>query len=254
MGLLLEALKFSGATKKINHKGLNRLGVQCARTVVARGLHQFRSPRKIDDEFSFELREQGCVQIENFLSPTDFESLRKEAFQLMENSEATSTHHHGRNTVEQFSILKESPQDYPSLYGAIQNEHLCSLIQVGERRPVNPLLGHRVVERLTQQAGTKEDSEAALHSDIFYHTHKCWLYLEDVTLDQGPLVYVPGSNKYNWVQAKHQYIEANDGNRGSRRISKKELDESGLQERVFTCKANTLVVADTTGYLSLIHI
>ena len=86
---------------------------------------------------------------------------------------------------------------------------------------------------------------------------KAWLFLTDVAEDEGPFVYVPGSHRMSparlgWEQERS--VRASSGldrlsSRGSLRISSDELDHLGLPApRAFAVPANTLVVADTSGF------
>jgi hypothetical protein len=101
-----------------------------------------------------------------------------------------------------------------------------------------------------------EDPQTSLHADTFHSTVKAWLFLHDVGLEEGPFVYVPGSHRVtpqllSWAWRKS--IEAGQADfltsRGSFRISEDELGEIGLgPPRAIAVEANTLVVADTSGF------
>ncbi len=87
-----------------------------------------------------------------------------------------------------------------------------------------------------------------MHSDIFFNTHKAWLYLRDVDTEIGPLVFVKGSHRLSLGQLGYLYQESVSRAKGSRRITPDELERLGLEETVLVCKANTLVIANTCGY------
>ncbi len=100
------------------------------------------------------------------------------------------------------------------------------------------------------------DPQLTLHSDTFQPTVKAWLFLTDVAEDEGPFVYVPGSHlltpkrlDWEWKQS----IVARDAERltarGSFRIERDALDALGLPgPKSFAVPANTLIVADTSGF------
>ncbi len=101
------------------------------------------------------------------------------------------------------------------------------------------------------------DPQTALHADTFHPTVKAWFFLTDVAEDEGPFVYVPGSHKMtkkrlSWEKARS--IRAATGldrlsSRGSMRIGRDELAALDLPApRAFAVPANTLVVADTSGF------
>lgn len=248
---------FSG-DKMIAHKPLNALGVQVARTVGARLLYQVRSGPGAEayrDELE-ELREEGMVLIPNFLPRPFFESVRDEAGRALDSgSDQILVKHHGPNKYEVAPIHQFDAAEYPHLHEYVQVDRLKAVMSAAEKQPFDDVpVAHQAVERLTQGPyGEDEDPETDLHSDIFFNTHKSWLYLDDVTLDHGPLVYVPRSHHLSLKQLQYVYRHSQAYAAGkdvseSRRITQAELDDLGLKERIVTCPANTLVIANTCGY------
>jgi hypothetical protein len=101
------------------------------------------------------------------------------------------------------------------------------------------------------------DPQTALHADTFHPTVKAWLFLTDVAEDEGPFVYVPGSHRMTperLAWEKERSIHASAGldrlsSRGSLRVRPDELSGLGLPApKAFAVPANTLVVADTSGF------
>ena len=92
------------------------------------------------------------------------------------------------------------------------------------------------------------DGQTDLHIDAPFNTHKLWLYLDDVTPDHAPFVYVPMSHKLDWVRLRGDYLESIGKNFGSRKIGDEEVLRRGLETVVVTCPRNTLVLANTCGY------
>ena len=101
-----------------------------------------------------------------------------------------------------------------------------------------------------------EDPQTMLHSDTFHATMKAWLFLTDVAEEDGPFCYVPGSHRRTparlaWEDARalqHGGADRLSG-RGSLRIAATELAGLGLPPpRCFAVPANTLIVADTSGF------
>ena len=79
------------------------------------------------------------------------------------------------------------------------------------------------------------DPQLELHADTFHPSLKAWLFLTDVTDDQAPLTYVPGSHRLTperlaWEQARSVSIVTSDrlSQRGSLRIAPEELPALGL--------------------------
>ncbi|WP_341675857.1 phytanoyl-CoA dioxygenase family protein [Niveibacterium sp. SC-1] len=101
------------------------------------------------------------------------------------------------------------------------------------------------------------DPQTQLHSDTFHATAKAWLFLHDVDTDDGPFSYVPGSHKLTPARLNWEYQQSLTAREspeqmhreGSFRINEGELAQLDLPSPVrFTVPANTLVVADTSGF------
>lgn len=101
------------------------------------------------------------------------------------------------------------------------------------------------------------DPQTRLHADTFHPTAKAWLFLEDVEDDQGPFAYVPGSHRLTPQRLQWEYQKSLGAaqsseqmhREGSFRIALEDLDQLDLPApRRFAVPANTLVVADTSGF------
>ncbi|MNP39733.1 Phytanoyl-CoA dioxygenase (PhyH) [compost metagenome] len=106
-------------------------------------------------------------------------------------------------------------------------------------------------------ASADQDPQTRLHADTFHPTAKAWLFLDDVEEDQGPFSYVPGSHRLTPERLAWEYRQSLDAARspeqmhreGSLRIDEPQLAALGLPPpRRFAVPANTLVVADTSGF------
>lgn len=142
---------------------------------------------------------------------------------------------------------------YRALNKLIQNEYINDLFSIMEKRQIKIPNKDIVVQiqYLVQgdENGT-EDPETQLHSDTFFNTHKAWLYLDDVGIENGPFVFVPKTHNIyieGRLKREKEYSE-NINLKGSRRVSNDELLSLGLHEEVFNCKKNTLLMANTLGY------
>ena len=122
------------------------------------------------------------------------------------------------------------------------------MLSGAEKRPLQSEDPDWIVERVTSGGLDANDPETKLHVDTFHHTHKAWLFLEDVHDDSGPLCYVPRSNHLTLPRLRSVYRESHTANRRSPRSGSEEFAASGLSERQLTCAANTLAVADVGGF------
>ena len=101
---------------------------------------------------------------------------------------------------------------------------------------------------MIQGPAEEKDPETDMHSDIFFHTHKAWLYLSDVEEKDSPLCFVKGTHQLTLRRCKEIYRHSNHPLTPSRRISPEEFAASGQEETVLTVPANTLVVANVSAY------
>lgn len=250
MAYLKELFRSVSAAKTVDSPLLNQLGIQPARTVAARALSRAlpaRSHASVASEVD-ELRRHGFVELPEFLPAESFAELRAEALKALSSPAIRSVHDHGGSELEQVSIQSLDRSEYPQLRGFVSEPRLSRLFQAAQRRRVRLEHVHASVERLTVRDPSKPDRESELHVDTFFDTFKCWLYLDEVTEESSPFVYVPGSHRLDAMRLRSIYRESVGTNQGSRRISAEELAESGLAEREFHCPANTLVMANTFGF------
>jgi hypothetical protein len=91
--------------------------------------------------------------------------------------------------------------------------------------------GGSLIERLTMGVCSEPDPQTELHVDTFFNTHKMWLHLDDVTTENAPFVYVPGSHLLDRVRLRHEYVAStsrNDTDDRSRRVTDEEVRNRGL--------------------------
>jgi hypothetical protein len=247
-------VRFFSADKTVPSPVMNRLGAQVARTVIARMMYSMRAPRQPLPpdvrEHLTTLERDGLVVIPNFLSPETIDSLRSRAEELWEREKSkVKFSKYGPNT---FAGLNGAvlPEIATTLHEFFGDPRVPALLEAAERRSGSfAAHGYTNIERLYQGDPTEdEDIETQLHSDIFFTSHKGWLYLTDVTPDCGPFVYVKGSHRLSPKMLSYVYRESCGGNGGSRRISKQELADLGLEETVLTCPRGTFVVGNTFGF------
>lgn len=252
VSLPVELIRALSGSKNVEHRALNTLGIQVARTVAARGLHNARREPPHPPELAApiaELRAHGLLLWPDFLPEDEFCRVRAEAFSLLERPEAPRKRREsGTNLVEVFPLLELDRAAYPGIFRFLGDARLRGLLSAAEKRSIDLFSGHRVLERLTQNEGNESDVEAVLHVDTFFHTHKFWLYLDEVREEHGPLVYVPGSHRLSLDRLRRSYRESLERNQGSRRITDEELATHGVPEQTILVPGNTLVIANTCGY------
>ena len=238
--------------KTIANPVLNRLGLQVARTMTAHGLYHLRSvptPNRYKDQVET-LRRDGIVVINDFLPREDFEAVRGEFFDVYERYQDRLLTLESMNVYEIAYFHKLPPERIQRSRQFIADPTVQALFEGGERRPWQKVFQFAGFERVSCGESSKEaDPQVSLHADAFYHTHKSWLYLEDVTEDNGPLALVKRSHHLTLRQIPYIYSHScAEGVDPSRRITPEEMERLRAQETVVTCRRNTLVVANTGAY------
>lgn len=240
------------ATKTVDNKLLNRLGLQSLRSVAARSIHQLL-PSRTDaavQEIAAELDHEGLVTLPNFLPADLFEKVREECTHLIQhNPDRIEIVQAGPNKVDIAKLSSFQPDEVPYALQFFCDPTLNALMRAAEKRPQCDQYAVRTIERLQQgPLDGEEDPETVLHSDCFFNTHKVWLYLSNVRMESGPLVFVKRSHRMTLRQIYFLYQESCQINRGSRRITQDEIQRAGFEETIVTCPKNTLVIANTLGY------
>jgi hypothetical protein len=234
--------------KTIDNRALNLLGVQAIRSIAARMVHNRRSfpvDNKLQDKLE-ELEREGIVTWPDFLSPDDFEAVRRECLDLVAKDGGLPSRKFGPNTVGRVGVTGTNQL---GLFFA--DRRLQRLLEMSERRPLGDLSRSACLDHLIP--GSAEDSvdpESELHSDIFFTSHKVWFYLSDVTPECGPFAFVKRSHLLTPQRLYSIYKESCTralGANSSRRVDLHEKRKIG-DETVVTCPRNTLVVANTCGY------
>jgi hypothetical protein len=233
--------------KNIDNRALNFAGAQPLRAILARLLYKVRPDSR--DPLMAELASNGIVLIEDFLQPSLFAAVEREADELMATTDPTWVIRSGTTEVRRHSLAHVDPGPFPQLEQWRTDQRLVELAAAAERRSYpKGWDGGALVERLTLGDYSEPDGDTELHIDTFFDTHKLWLYLDDVSKTNAAFVYVPGSHVLDHIRLRYEYRESNTTNRKSRRVTEEEVRSRGLEPLVFACRRNTLVLANTCGY------
>lgn len=234
---------------------LNRWGLHVGRVRLAAALARSRRRRlsalvSAEERAAFE--RDGFVMKRDFLPPEEFARLRAEALaykgparEMVQGDTIT------RRMALDPAALDAMPRVRALVHGA-KWRGLMRYVGSFDSEPIG------YIQTILAQVNDREpDPQTALHADTFHATVKAFYFLTDVAEDEGPFVYVPGSHRMTprrigWE--KERSIRARDGldrlsSRGSLRIGQEELAGLGLPApKAFAVPANTLVVADTSGF------
>jgi hypothetical protein len=236
-------------SRRLNARGLHAARVRLAYRLAERRRARLAAGMDAGDLAAF--ARDGFVERRDFLPADAFARLRDAVF-----AHAAPAREMGQGDAitRRIAIDPAMLRAVPEVAALIADPQWRALMRYVASFDVEPL--HYVQSILTQRIAAPPDPQTHLHADTFHPTMKAWFFLTDVTAEDGPLTYVPGSHRLTperlaWERAMS--LKARDMDRltarGSFRIEAAELPALGLPPaRAFTVPANTLVVADTFGF------
>ena len=238
----------------IGSPALNRRGLHLARREVADRIGRLRRRQLqgiITPAEQDQFERDGYIMKPGFLDPATFEAFRAEVMALRAPA---------REAVIGDTLTRLIPLDaaalarVPTVKRVLEGPAYSNLLTyVGSFRRRPHLYVQTVFSRHTDGP---PDVQSFYHSDTFHPTVKAWFYLQDVDDDAAPLAYVPGSHratKRRMARERRLSLDAHQaGDRltaeGSFRFSEDEIAHLGYPPvRRLAVRANTLVVADTSG-------
>src|SRR6478752_961856 len=207
---------------------LNRRGLHVARLKLAHSMawsRRFRLASAVPKEWREQFDRDGFVEIRDFLPADLFARLQKA---LLNREFDSRQQQQGDTITRRVPIGPELLQQLPELRGLLESDRWRALLAYVASTKSEPLYYIQTI--LTGHAEGALDPQLELHSDTFHPSLKAWLFLTDVTDDQGPLTYVAGSHRLTpqrlaWEQARSIDIANSDhlSQRGSLRVSPGEL-------------------------------
>ena len=248
-------IRIFSSDKLIDIPMLNALGLQIFRIFIARVISNARAKLNLDCPQVDQLKREGYAIIENFLAEDDFRKLYTEYRKLMDSGlwRNGKSRKDGPNQIFFLSLGDLDDKEFPNFSNFLKNETVNNIFQAVEKKGLD-LRSKLVISQFQYLIQGEDDGsvdpETDLHADTFFNTHKAWFYLEDVKLENGPFVYVPGTHNFSLKGRLHREYtySLNSNQKGSRRVHPDELRQLDLEEKVIHVQKNTLVVANTLGY------
>ena len=236
-------------SRRLNAMGLHRARMKIADRMAAARRRRLAALVDADDRIAF--ARDGFVMKQNALPHELFERLRDTVFGHA--SEARETVQ-GNAVTRRIAVDAELLRAVPELRAALRSSAWGGLTRYVASFAGEPLTYIQTI--FTRVQDGDEDPQTVLHSDTFHATMKAWLFLTDVAQEDGPFRYVPGSHlrtaeRLAWEEQRAIERGGDDrlSARGSLRIDEAELASLGLPPpRDFAVPANTLIVADTSGF------
>lgn len=252
---------------------LNRWGLHPARMLLSDAMLELRRAqvRLVGRGFDVAaLRREGIQVIPDFLAPDLFERTREEVRNRMAEL---------RREVPFPARARGGfgdPIRFPGGFDRYDGDTLNRYVELDSERTAgawHAVRSSRVAALCERASGFRHrperfsiyqtvhgtdrgDIQKVLHRDTFQAAVKLWLFLEPVSIEQGPFTYVPGSHRLNrerlaWERerAVETSLSTKRNKGGSFRISIEELRHLDLPEPVsYPVAANTLIIADVRGF------
>ena len=251
---LLSTAKSFEAHPIIGNRVLNKMGLHVARVVLAHGVMGFRmwllSGQVAPKDRAF-FRKNGYLLKTNFLDDDAFKQLEQEARNY------TGETREGRqgDTLTQRAVMSpEKRAAVPAIAKLLDSSELAKLAHFTAGHLRAPFYYIETVKNHHTEG--EKDPQKVFHTDTFHPTMKCWFFIDQVTMDNGPFTFVPQSNRLTLARLKAEYRKSVEGKdqanryarRGSMRYSEAEIKALGLPEPIaFEVPPNTLVIANTFG-------
>ncbi|WP_162619944.1 phytanoyl-CoA dioxygenase family protein [Salinicola acroporae] len=255
-GELFTGAKSFKANPLLGSERLNRYGLHAARVWSAYWMSRLRMamlapgvPKADRQQF----QRFGYVLKENYLSDQQFQALIQEIGAYEGEIRECCQ---GDTNTHRILLAPEVIERLPAVKAVLEDSALKRLFRYCAGHARLPICHLENVHNGSRDSMTERDPQKNLHVDTFQPTMKFWLYLEDVTDENGPFVFVPGSNRPHRERLKWEYemslrAKAHADRytaRGSFRVSQEEAERLGEGgPRPFRVKANTLLIANTFG-------
>ena len=223
-------------------------GLHIFRLVFARYAHNLR--RKGFKDFD----SKGIKIYNNFLSKTAHQNVLDEIlkFPLSENIQPSNN----RDIISKYANLENTIQNTKIFNTCVKAVHREETDEAAQAHFAKTTYIQRLVN-----APKNGDIQKVCHSDVFYPCVKYWYFPEEVTIENGPFMYAKGSTQITDEMLDFFYRESvavtkgdwdlsrNKGHgEGSFRALPEDLKDMNLKLEPVTVKANSLVIADTSGF------
>lgn len=234
---------------------LNALGLHVQRRQLAMAMAGYRRnalASRLDAGERAHFEQNGFFIRENALPAEQFAALRAELGALRSTGWEMRQ---GRAVTRRVSLDQDVLAQNPASAAFVADRGVRDLIAYASSNTGG--ITYQLQSIVIDAANADQDPQTRLHADTFHPTAKAWLFLDDVADDQGPFSYVPESHRLTPERLAWEYRQslgaARSGEQmhreGSFRIDEPELAALGLPPpRRFAVPANTLVVADTSGF------
>ncbi|MFT3964793.1 MAG: phytanoyl-CoA dioxygenase family protein [Sphingobium sp.] len=238
-------------SRRLNAMGLHRLRVRAAHAMTR--WRRGRLARQVSAEDRAAFERDGYVEWREVLPPDAFVRMRDA---ILGHAWPARDMIQGHTITRRINVDGAMLRAVPELRALLHHPRWRGLMRYAAGSKAEPLYYIQTILTHRGDEHADEDPQTHLHADAFHPSMKAWLFLTDVTPEDGPFRYVPGSHRLtaarlDWEGRQSLVARERDqmSARGSLRVEMEELAGLGLPEpRPFAVPANTLVVGDTFGF------
>jgi hypothetical protein len=236
-------------SQRMNERGLHVWRIRLAHRLAERRRGRLGLRLAPEDREAF--ARDGFILKRDFLPDDTFRALVEE---IGRTEAPVREMKQGDAITRRIALDPEALKRMPACAEAVAAPAFQNLVRYVSTYDAEPIVYIQTV--FAQVDRSAVDPQTAVHADTFHPTMKAWLFLHDVEEDLGPFVYVPGSHrptKRRLAWERRMSINASKldrlSSRGSFRVTARDLKRMGLPgPKKFAVPANTLVVADTSGF------
>lgn len=181
--------------------------------------------------------EQGYATLHGFFSPSQIDAVNSEVDRIVAENKADYRNNKNKImfAIHQSDIIKKMGED----------KQLSNILNLLMDKPVD----------LFQSINFRSGSQQRSHSDSIHMTTfpfgniiACWVALEDITTDSGPLHYYPGSHKLPYIMnkdfdnvgSKWAFGSKNYGDYENRIAE--EMEKNAFEKQVFLAKKGDVFI------------
>lgn len=242
--------KSFGKNPVIKNPVLNLIGLHVFRLLLAHtmsGLRFLVLSNLMTKKERQTFHRDGYLILKNFLPADNFTALEQEAKNYQgEAAEIVQ----GDTATDRVWLSPEKCDELISCKRLLNSSSYTNRLKYCAATMSSPIFYIQAIRHHFRLGGP--DPQKKLHADTFHPTMKAWLYLVDVTPENGPFMYISGSNRLTWKRIKWEYKKSLSTSRlgggGSFRVDDEDLLELGYaRPRVVVVPRNTLVIVNTFG-------
>jgi hypothetical protein len=241
----------------IGSPALNRAGLHVARVRLAHRMAEWRRQRLsalVCDEDRAAFERDGFILKPDFLPAAEYTALKE---QVLSFRGPVRHQFQGDALTRRIALDHRTLAKLPALRAMVDSSEWLGLVRYVGSYVLEPQIYIQTIFSHVRPA--PPDPQTRLHTDTFHPSVKAWFFLTDVTEEDGPLIYVPGSHRptrrrLSWERRASMTAAHSldfQSSRGSLRITPETVRRLGFGEpKAFAVPQNTLVVADTVGFHS----